>query len=156
MDSTLLLGVMKFWLHINIILPKLSWYFTVFELSLSFVKETLHAMVLPYLKLWCGIPKGGNSAILFCGPPDCMGLSLRPAYTVDKACQVVLRSILKRSLDPTARLVSELELARQVTWSGPRFAAAWGVLAVEAYGRDVNLPSHHHGLAFRPTAFHPC
>jgi Reverse transcriptase (RNA-dependent DNA polymerase) len=120
-DGTPLLGSMRCWIYDAFIVPKLSWFFTIHNLSLSFVKESLHTLVLPFLKRWCVIPKGGNSAILFCGPPRALGLALKPVYTVYKACQVVRRSILQRSRDPTARLVFELELARAVCLVGPAF-----------------------------------
>lgn len=143
-----LLGVMRCWIYNNIILAKLSWIFTVYNFSLSFVKEKLHTIVLPFLKLWCGIPKGGNTAILFCGPPNCLGLNLHPVYTLYKACQVVRRGILRRSRDPIARFIFEVELEKQLTWLGPRFAAAREVLSVEAYGTDTQVFSSHHGLGF--------
>eukprot|EP00884_Botryococcus_braunii_P006772 jgi/Botrbrau1/16096/Bobra.7_2s0062.1 len=151
-DTTPLTGAMKCWVYNQFVIPKLSWYFTIYNLSSSFVKAKLHASVLPFLKNLCGIPKGGNTAILFCGTPDYMGLSLKLVYTVYKACQVTRRVILQRSLDPTARLIFELELAKQLTWSGPRFAAAREVSTVEAFGKNVENPPLHHGLGFRATS----
>jgi hypothetical protein len=67
-DATPLHGAMRCWIYNFLVIPKLSWHFTVANLSLSFVKEELHSLILPFLKSWCGIPKGGNSAILFVGP----------------------------------------------------------------------------------------
>ena len=147
-DNTPLLGSMKCWIYDAFVIPKLSWFFTIQNLSVSFVKASLHTLVLPFLKRWCGLPKGGNTAILFCGPPTALGLALKPVYTVYKACQVVRRGILQRSRDPTVRLVFELELARQSTWSGPRFAAARELSSVQALATDIEVHPHHQGLGY--------
>lgn len=146
--KTPLLGAMKCWIYNHIILAKLSWIFTIYNFSLSFVKAKLHKIVLSFLKLWCGIPKGGNTAILFCGPPNCLGLNLNPVYTLYKACQVVRRGILRRSRDPISKFIFEMELQKQLTWLGPRFAAAREVLSLEAYGTDAHAFPTHHGLGF--------
>jgi hypothetical protein len=148
-DGTQLLGIMKCWIYNVFVISKLSWLFTIHDLSLSFVKTKVHPLVLPFLKRWCGIPKGGNTAILFCGPPDCMGLALKPVYTIYKACQVIRRDILQRSSDPSVRLLFELELTKQLAWTGPRFAAARELLGVQALATDVEVRSHRQGLGFK-------
>ena len=48
-ESTPLLHVMKCWIYNYIIIPKLSWWFTVSSLSLEFSLH-LPRLVLPYLK----------------------------------------------------------------------------------------------------------
>ena len=152
--STQLLGAMKCWIYNHFIIPKLTWFFTIHDLSLSYVKGTLRAIIMPFLKSWCGIPKRGvNTAILFCGKvPSTLGLSLLPVHTAYKASQVVRRSILHRSRDPTVRLVFELELARQVKWRGPRFAAARELLNILGCPVDTTVHSHHAGLGYSSTS----
>lgn len=151
-DSCHIDGVMKCWIYNFVIISKLSWSFTVGGLSVSFARD-LHSMVLPYLKRWCGIPKrGANTAILFCGSQNHLGLSLRRTYSVYKAMQVVRRGILKRSKDPVVRHVYYMELSRQSQWSGPRFAAALELAAVEAQATDVVVSGQRAGLGFhRPS-----
>ena len=148
-DKCLIDRAMKCWIYNFTIISKLSWWFTVGDLSVSIAKF-LHAIVLPYLKRWCGLPKlGANDAVLFVGSNTHLGLSLRRIYTVYKAMQVVRRGLLKKSKDPLARHVFEMERSRQESWSGPRFAPALEVTAVEAQATLVEIPGHHHGLGFQ-------
>ena len=151
-DKCLIDRAMKCWIYNFTIISKLSWWFTVGDLSVTFAKF-LHAIVLPYLKEWCGLPKSGaNCAVLFVGSTTHLGLSLRRIHTVYKAMQVVRRGILKKSKDPVARHVFEMERSRQESWSGPRFAPALEVTAVEAQATLVEIPGHHHGLGFKDTS----
>lgn len=149
-DTTQLLRVMKCWLYNAFIIPKLSWFFTIHNLSLSFAKVDLGCIIMPFLKSWCKLPKkGANIAILFCGnAPETIGLSLKPVYTVYKACQVIRRHILQRSRDPTARLVFELELGRQVKWKGRRFAPARELVHLQSRSVNIAVPSQRAGLGY--------
>ena len=152
-DSCLIDDAMKCWIYNFVIISKLAWWFTVSELSVSYAKR-LHGLVMPFLKKWCRIPqRGGNTAILFCGSQSFLGLSLKRTYTVYKAMQVVRRGILKKSKDPVVRHVFYLEHLRQSRWSGPRFAAALQVAAVEAQASDVVVTGQHRGLGFRQTNY---
>jgi hypothetical protein len=151
-DKCLIDRAMKCWIYNFTIISKLSWWFTVGDLSVSFSKY-LHKIVLPYLKRWCGLPKSGaNSAVLFVGSRQHLGLSLRRTYTVYKAMQVVRRGILKKSKDPLVRHVFQMEQTRQGSWTGPRFAPALEVAAIEAQATLVEMPAHHHGLGFKDTS----
>ena len=137
---------MRCWVYNLVVIPKLSWWFTVSELSVTFAKE-LHRIVLGYIKKWCRIPKrGGNTAILFCGSHSYLGMSLKRTYTVYKAMQVVHRGILKMSKNPVVRHVFYLEHSRQGRWSGSRFAAALEVAAVEAQATNVVVRGQRAGL----------
>jgi hypothetical protein len=153
-DTCLIDRAMKCWIYNFTIISKLSWWFTVGDLSVSFSKF-LHRIVLPYLKRWCGLPKSGaNSAVLFVGSRHHLGLSLRRTYTVYKAMQVVRRGILKKSKDPLVRHVFQMEQTRQSSWTGSRFAPALEVAAFEAQATLVEMPAHHHGLGFKDTSMH--
>ena len=153
-DKCLLDRAMKCWIYNFTIISKLSWWFTVGDLSVSFSKF-LQSIVKPYLLRWCGLPKSGaNSAVLFVGSKQHLGLSLRRIYTVYKAMQVVRRCILKKSKDPLVRHVFQMEQSRQASWTGPRFAPALEVAAIEAQSTLVELPAHHHGLGFKDTSMH--
>ncbi len=152
-DKCLIDRAMKCWIYNFTVISKLSWWFTVGDLCLSFVEKELHGIVLPYLKRWAGLPKSGaNTAVLFVGSNTHLGLSLRRTYTVYKAMQVVRRGLLKKSKDPLVRHVFEMEASRQESWSGPRFAPAREVAAVEAQATLVEIPGHHHGLGFQDTS----
>jgi len=153
-DKCLIDRAMKCWIYNFTVISKLSWWFTVGDLSVSFSKF-LHRIVLPYLKRWCGLPKSGaNSAVLFVGSRQHLGLSLRRTYTVYKAMQVVRRGILKKSKDPLVRHVFQMEQTRQSSWTGSRFAPALEVAAIEAQATLVEMPAHHHGLGFKDTSMH--
>jgi hypothetical protein len=148
-DNCLLDRAMKCWIYNFTIISKLSWWFTVGDLSVDF-SQYLHSIVLPYLLRWCGLPKSGaNSAVLFVGSGQHLGMSLRRTYTVYKAMQVVRRGILKRSKDPLVRHVFQMEMSRQESWTGSRFAPALEVSAVEAQATLVEIPAHHHGLGYK-------
>jgi hypothetical protein len=49
LDTTPLLGTMECWMYGAFIIPKLSWFFTIHDLSVSFVKASLHSLVLAAL-----------------------------------------------------------------------------------------------------------
>jgi hypothetical protein len=99
--------------------------------------------------------RGENTAILFGGSQNHLGLSLRRTYTVYKAMQFVGRGILKRSKDPVVRHVYYMVLSRQSQWSGPRFAAALEVAAVEAQATDVVVSGQRTGLGcHRPSTYY--
>ena len=152
-ESTPLLHVMKCWIYNYIIIPKLSWWFTVSSLSLDFSLH-LHRLVLPYLKRWAGIPKGGNSAILFVGSRSSMGLGLKRIYTQYKAMQVVRRAILKKSADPLVQHVFTAEQSRQAKWPTSRFAPAIEVETTEALKSIVEIRDQNSGLGFRSQERH--
>jgi hypothetical protein len=63
---------------------------------------------------------------------------------------VVRGGILQRSCKPTARLVFELELARQSAWLGPRFAAARQLSLFQAFATDVPVQPPRRGLGYAP------
>jgi len=86
-DKCLLDMAMKCWIYNFSIIPKLSWWFTVSDLSVSFAKH-LHKLVLPYLLRWCGLPKSGaNNAVLFVGSHQHLGLSLAALTLFIKQCK---------------------------------------------------------------------
>jgi hypothetical protein len=64
---------------------------------------------------------------------------------VYKAMQVVRRGMLRRSKDPVVRHTCNLGVSRQ---TGPRFAAALELAAVEAQATDVVALGQTTGLGF--------
>lgn len=99
-NNTHVANTAKLWLYNHHIVPRLSWWFTTLDLSLSFAKH-LHSLVLPFLKKWCGLPRAANPSILFCGSKSRPGLRLKRIPTVWKQS----RALLKYSRDTRVRSV---------------------------------------------------
>ena len=102
----------KLFIYNHHIIPRLSWWFTTLELSLSFAKH-LHKLVLPYLKKWCGLPRSANTFILFCGSKSKPGLKLKRIPTTWKQCKASMLQILRRSRDPRIRALYNARLLRE-------------------------------------------
>ena len=103
-NSTHVANTAKLWLYNHHIVPRLSWWFTTLELSLSFAKH-LHSLVLPFLKKWCGLPRAANPSILFCGSKSRPGLRLKRIPTVWKQSRASMLQLLKYSRDTRVRSV---------------------------------------------------
>ena len=113
------------------IIPRLSWWFTTLDLSLSFVSY-LHSLVLPFLKKWCGLPRSANPSILFCGSRSKPGLRLKRIPTVWKQSRAVRLQLLKYSRDRRLQSLYKHGLAREESWSGTRYAPSVELECAEA------------------------
>lgn len=105
-NDTHIANTAKLWMYNHHIVPRLSWWFTTRDLSLSFVYH-LHSMVLPFLKRWCGLPR---SSILFCGSKSRPGLRLKRIPTVLKQSRATQLQLLKYSRDNRLRMIYEMKL----------------------------------------------
>ena len=103
-NNTHVANTAKLWLYNHHIVPRLSWWFTTLDLSLSFAKH-LHSLVLPFLKKWCGLPRAANPSILFCGSKSRPGLRLKRIPTVWKQSRASMLQLLKYSRDTRVRSV---------------------------------------------------
>ena len=123
-DNQTLPNTSKLWPYQHFIIPKLSWYLTALDLTLTLVKR-LQAKATKYLKKWSALPRSANTAILFLamGKSGRAGLHITSIVTYWKQMQLVRLDILKHSADVRCcRLYNNL-LQRQSTWSR-KFPAA--------------------------------
>ena len=121
-DNQTLPNTSKLWLYQHFIIPKLSWYLTALDLTLTFVKR-LQAKATKYLKKWSGLPRSANTASLFLGKSGRAGLHITSIVTYWKQMQLVRLDILKHSADVRCCRLYDNLLQRQSTWSR-KFPAA--------------------------------
>ena len=78
------------------LLSKISWHFTVADLSKTWVSENLDNIVASYVRKWLEIPVCGTLSNVFLTKAK-FGLSLYPPSIKSSQCQTVARNALKCS-----------------------------------------------------------
>jgi hypothetical protein len=146
--NTPLTQAMRLWIYAEYLVKKLTWWLTVFTLSHTYAKS-LHKIVLPFLKKWTGIPRGGNSDILFCGSETVAGLKLPRIHTVYKAMQVVKLRILKDSADSRSTYIHQATLDKETSSSSNRFTPALALTSILALQTDIRPPPARQGLGYK-------
>jgi hypothetical protein len=101
-NSTTLSGVSKSWLYQFAILPRLTWPFLVYDLSLSFVERQLQPLCTRMLKEWLGVTRCATPDILYLSK-QCKGLGFTSLVTHYKKMQIVRADLFKYSTDPRVR-----------------------------------------------------
>ena len=117
-DNQTLPNTSKLWLYMyqHFIIPKLSWYLTALDLTLTFVKRLqAKATKTKYLKKWPGLPQSANTAILFLGKYGRAGLHITSIVTYWRQMQLVRLDILEHCRCALLCFYDNL-LQRQSTW----------------------------------------
>ena len=78
------------------VLSKVSWHFTVADLSKTWVQESLDSLVLGYIRKWLNIPICGTLSNIFL-PCNKYGQNIIPPSVKFIQCQSVARKALKNS-----------------------------------------------------------
>ena len=92
----------KLLLYNRFLLSKISWHFTVADLSLTWVKENLDSSVNKYLRKWLEIPISGTLSNVFL-TSNKFGLNVVPPSIKFIQCQTVLRNALKSSTNDSIK-----------------------------------------------------
>ena len=78
------------------VLLKLSWHFTVSNISQTWVKQNIDSVVKSYIRRWLEIPISGTLCTVFM-TQNKFGLNIIPPSVTYQQCQTVLRNALKNS-----------------------------------------------------------
>ena len=84
----------KILLYSRHLLSKISWHFTVADLTKTWVSENLDNTVASYIRRWLEIPICGTLSNIFLTKTK-FGLSIYPPSTKFVQCQTVTRNVLK-------------------------------------------------------------
>ena len=96
-------GPMKAWIYNHLIISKMSWGFTVYNLPITFVRE-LEALCNRYLKKWLGIAHPCITTVLY-RSRDQKGLQLKNICNEYKVIQLIKGHQLCNSNDPYIKKV---------------------------------------------------
>lgn len=122
-DKESLSGMAKCFIYNSGILPRLSWYFLIYEFSISFI-ESLQKKVDFYIKKWAKIsPRGVNTAIFYLNKKK-KGFGILNLVHAFQNYGLVREHILKYSKDPDIRLLAKRRLDaavenKQLKWTAP-------------------------------------
>ena len=86
----------KLLLYSRYVLSKLSWHFTVSNISQTWVKQNIDSVVKSYIRRWLEIPISGTLCTVFM-TQNKFGLNIIPSSVTYQQCQTVLRNALKNS-----------------------------------------------------------
>ncbi len=86
----------KLLLYSRYVLSKVSWHFTVSNISQTWVKENIDSVVNSYIRRWLEIPISGTLCSVFM-TQNKFGLNIFPPSVKFFQCQTVLRKALKNS-----------------------------------------------------------
>ncbi len=95
-DSKPLHPKYKILIYSRYVLSKLSWHFTVTNLSKTWVVENIDSIVNSYIRKWLDIPISGTLSTVFL-TRNKFGLNICPPSIKFIQCQTVLRNALKTS-----------------------------------------------------------
>jgi hypothetical protein len=96
-DSAYIHGFMKAWIYQHYVVPKLAWYFMVYELDVSYA-GTLQNIANKYLKSWFNLYRNAIVSILY-RPRSEFGLQLHSIVSFYKKLQVIKSLTMKHSKD---------------------------------------------------------
>ena len=86
----------KLLLYSRYVLSKLSWHFTVSNISQTWIKENIDSIANSYIRRWLEIPISGTLSSVFMNRNK-FGLNICPPSIKFMQCQTVLRNALKNS-----------------------------------------------------------
>ena len=86
----------KLLLYSRFVLSKLSWHFTISNISQTWVKENIDSVVNSYVRRWLEIPISGTLSTVFMSR-NRFGLHIIPPSVKFLQCQTTLRNALKTS-----------------------------------------------------------
>ena len=92
----------KILLYQRYVLSKISWYLTVADLSLTWVKNNIDNVISKYIRSWLEIPISGTLDILVLTKRK-FGLGIILPSSTFTQCQVTFRNSLKNSLNSNIR-----------------------------------------------------
>jgi hypothetical protein len=144
-DTTPLLNAHRIWLYSNYLVAKISWWLTVSECKLFFCRK-LDQAVLPFLKKWGGIPKPGNTAILFCGTHSRPGLNARTITATWQAMQVVKCRLLQTSADPRSNFIYQEQSNREHASHSHSFTPTVSLASITARTQQPSSNPQRLGL----------
>jgi hypothetical protein len=108
-------GIAKLFLYEFFIVRRVSWFFLVNDLSLTFAISLDH-LSIPRLKEWAGLYRSADVGCLFRRRKD-LGLQLTSFTFQFKHLQLVRCCLLKNSSDPLVRSVYTAKSSRESTFS---------------------------------------
>jgi len=152
-DQTPLLNAHRLWLYSNYLIAKISWWLTVCDCNVGFCKR-LDRAVLPFLKKWGGIPKAGNTAILFCGTRSRPGLNARTIVSTWKAMQVVKCRLLQTSEDPRSNFIYLEQSKKEHASQSQSFAPTVALPSITAIAQQPSSRSLRLGLGAQQDTRH--
>jgi hypothetical protein len=118
-DQSQLNGIMKLWVYNNMIIPKMTWEFTVYNFPITYIGN-LEATCTKYLKRWARISRCTTNSALYRSRKR-YGLQLKRLTTSVKCMQVTKYHLNKHSKDgSTQDLYKEClqKKAKQPRWNG--------------------------------------
>ena len=155
-DKCPLMNTHKLWLFNYGVVPRLSWYFLVYNFPLSFVEE-LDDIANRYIKSWAGILLHGSNPVLLYLPKTEKGLGIVKLSHYWANLGLVREHLLKYSGDPYIRKLAGIRLHKaqlntQLKWTAPT--------ALVQAERGCQLDSmmrgqtSRHGLGYGPSYNH--
>ncbi|XP_072017385.1 uncharacterized protein [Amphiura filiformis] len=84
-DKSPLNGIMKMWIYNHMIIPKMTWEFTIYNLPKTYI-ENLEATCTKYLKRWAGISRCTTNSALYRSKGK-NGLQLKNSPPLSNACR---------------------------------------------------------------------
>ena len=93
----------KLWIYQHMIVPKLSWEFTIYCFPITFAKK-LQSVANQYLKKWAGLARSTTASVLF-RSHNCGGLHLTSLTAKLKCMQLVKFHQLKYALDDSTQFI---------------------------------------------------
>ena len=93
----------KLWIYQHMIVPKLSWEFTIYCFPITFAKK-LQSVANQYLKKWAGLSRSTTASVLF-RSHNCGGLHLTSLTAKLKCMQLVKFHQLKYALDDSTQFI---------------------------------------------------
>ena len=102
-NSDLVQNTGKLWIYQHMIVPKLSWEFTIYCFPITFAKK-LQSIATPFLKKWAGLTRSTTTSVLF-RSHDCGGLHLTSLTSKLKCMQLVKFHQLKYAVDSSTQFI---------------------------------------------------
>ena len=135
----------KIKLYMSYELAKLSWHFTITDLSTTWMKENVDNVANDYFRRWLEMPISGTLDICMLSKKK-FGIGLVEPSTKFLQCQSVIRSKLKASPNSDVRLIHErTKTGNKLVFD--RFQSTRAVtkeIRTEKVNRVINLPSQGH------------
>ena len=135
----------KIKLYMSYVLAKLSWHFTITDLSTTWMKENVDNVANDYFRRWLEMPISGTLDICMLSKKK-FGIGLVEPSTKFLQCQSVIRSKLKASPNSDVRLIHErTKTGNKLVFD--RFQSTRAVtkeIRTEKVNRVINLPSQGH------------
>ena len=102
----------KILLYSRHLLSKISWHFTVADLTETWVSENLDNAAASYIRRWLEIPICGTLSNIFLTKTK-FGIKIYPPSTKFVQCQTVARNVLKSSPKRISRLLGNQPVSPQ-------------------------------------------